>query len=495
MENVALKKLLVTAAAAIGAGLAASRLINVRSDGTMPVSGGRMFTRNLRLARLGLRGGGRYALHRARSTFASAERREALDTEFQIRTAEDVTAELGNMKGAMMKIGQMASYLDTGLPDHVRQTMASLQHDAPPMAPELAADTIEAELGARPEALFLEWDEVPIASASIGQVHRAITRSGQAVAVKVQYPGVAEAVSSDLGNAGWLFGAMSSLFPGVDPEPIVAEIKDRLHEELDYRIEAENQRLFHRYFDGHPFISVPGVIDELSTGRILTSELAVGSRFSDVIEWSQPERDLAAETLFRFSFGAIYRLHAFNGDPHPGNYLFNPGGKVIFLDFGLVKRFDPAETILFEDLIREMVINRDGAAFRKMVEEAGILAVDAPFDTEIVEEYFSYYYRYVMTDGLVTFDEDYAAGGVQHLFDTNGPYSELMKYLNVPPSFVVVQRITLGLMGLFAQLEATANWQRIAKELWPFTSAPPSTPMGEQIRAWRHSIDPQDDGI
>jgi predicted unusual protein kinase regulating ubiquinone biosynthesis (AarF/ABC1/UbiB family) len=277
------------------------------------------------------------------------------------------------------------------------------------------------------------------------------------------------------------------MFPNMDPEPIVAEIKDRLHEELDYRVEAANQRMFNSYVAGHPYIFVPAVIDELSTDRILTTELAVGSRFSDVLEWSQEERDLAAETLFRFSFGAIYRLHAFNGDPHPGNYLFNPGGKVTFLDFGLVKRFDPADTVLFEALIREMVIENDASAFRKIVEDVGILAPNAPVDDQTVEDYFSYYYRYVMSDGVLTFDEEYAAAGVQHVFGANGPYAELLKYLNVPPSFVVIQRINLGLTGLFAQLGATANWRRIAMELWPFTSAPPSTPMGEVIAEWRRT--------
>jgi predicted unusual protein kinase regulating ubiquinone biosynthesis (AarF/ABC1/UbiB family) len=482
------KRLALTAAGAAAGALAAQRLWpRSARPPVAPVSGQRLRSRNLRLARLGVRGGGRYALHRARKTFASAERATELDTRFQLRTAEDVTNELGNMKGAMMKIGQMASYLDTGLPDSVRTTMASLQHDAPPMAPELAARQIHTELGRWPHQLFDSWDEVPIASASIGQVHRAVTRDGRAVAVKIQYPGVAEAVASDLRNAGWIFGALASLFPGVDPGPIVEEIRSRLLEELDYRLEADNQRLFHRYVVGHPFISVPAVVDELSTGRILTTDLATGSRFADVVNWSEAERNLAAETLFRFSFGAIYRLHAFNGDPHPGNYLFNPAGRVTFLDFGLVKRFDSAETVLFEDLIKQMVIRRDPAAFRKMVEDAGILMPDAPFDNATIEDYFSYYYRYVMTDGPLTIDQEYAAGGVAHLFDTTGPYRELMKYLNVPPSFVVVQRITLGLIGLFAQLGATANWQRIAMELWPFTAAPPSTPMGEEIAAWRRS--------
>ena len=474
----------------IGATLALARIgRNVRSrlpgrSAPSAVSGRRLVGRNLRLARLGARGGGRYALHRARRTFASAERKEALNTAFQLRTAEDVTRELGNMKGAMMKIGQMASYLDTGLPEPVRQTLSSLQSDAPPMSSELAAAQIEVAFGQGPDELFLEWDPVPIAAASIGQVHRAITAEGEAVAVKIQYPGVAEAVAADLGNADWLFAGLASLFPGVEPGPIVAEIKERLHEELDYELEAANQRRIRAHFEGHPFIHVPAVIDRYSTSHVLTTELATGSRFEEVVGWPADERNLAAETLFRFSFGAIYQLHIFNGDPHPGNYLFRPGGRVTFLDFGLVKRFTPQETKMFEDLIREMVFNRDAAAFRGLIEDLGLLARDAPFSDETVEEYFRFYYRYVMEDRPTVIDAAYAARGVEHLFDAKGPYGELTRQLNVPPAFVVVQRITLGLMGLFARLEAEANWQAISRELWPFAGGPPSTPMGHAIARW-----------
>ena len=459
--------------------------LTARSRSRRPVVSGRQAVRNLRLARLGARSGRRYAVHKAHRTFVSAERRDSLDADFQIRTAEDVVAELGNMKGALMKIGQMASYIDTGLPDHVRATLASLQHDAPPMSAELASEQIERELGKPPEELFAEFDPVPIAAASIGQVHRAITHDDRAVAVKIQYPGVAEAMEADLGNADWLFGSLASLFPGLDPAPVVDELNERLIEELDYEIEATNQRYYARFFDRHPFISVPHVVDQYSTARILTTDLAVGARFSEVTEWDENERNLAAETLFRFSFGSIYRLHAFNGDPHPGNYLFEKGGKVTFLDFGLVKRFSPAETKLFEDLIISMVLTRDHTRFREVVEEAGLLPRSAPFSDEEVEEYFNFFYRYVLTDGPITIEQEYAARGVSQLFDKGSKHGELMKELNVPPSFVVLQRITLGLMGLFAQLEATANWRKIAEELWPFVSGPPSTPTGEAIEVWR----------
>ncbi len=440
--------------------------------------------RNLRMARLATRSGRRYAFHRARRTFASVERQIELDEAFQIRTASDVTRELGNMKGAMMKLGQMASYLDTGLPDNVKASLASLQSDAPPMSPELAAQQIVDNLGAPPEELFAEWDPRPIAAASIGQVHRAITTAGRAVAVKVQYPGVAEAVRSDLANAGWIFGGIATMFPGVDSEPIVDEIKNRLGEELDYRQEAANQRMFAEYFRDHPYITVPGVVDEYCGDQVLTTDLAVGHRFADVITWDRHERNLAAETLFRFSFGAIYQLHSFNGDPHPGNYLFQPGGRITFLDFGLVKRFDASDMKLFQDLIVEMVLKKSTSGFRSIVEDVGILAPDADVDDELVYEYFSYYYRYVLNDEPTTIDAAYAARGVEHLFNTNGPYRDLMRHLNVPPAFVVIQRITLGLMGLFADLEATANWQAIARELWTFTDGPPSTPMGHEIARW-----------
>jgi predicted unusual protein kinase regulating ubiquinone biosynthesis (AarF/ABC1/UbiB family) len=281
---------------------------------------------------------------------------------------------------------------------------------------------------------------------------------------------------------------MAALFPGLEKGPVIEELKGRLTEELDYELEARRQMKFHGYYRGHPLVTVPEVLEDYSTKRVLTSELAEGVRFDEVIGWSTEERNLAAETLFRFSFGAIYRLHSFNGDPHPGNYLFRPGGRVTFLDFGLVKEFTPGETQLFEDLIQRMVLNHDANAFRNLIEEAGLLPAHAPFSDEAVIDYFSFYYRYVMYDEPVTIDAEYASAGVAQLFDTSSEHGGLMKLLNVPPSFVVLQRITLGLMGLFAQLDATANWRRVAEELWPFVDAGPSTPIGEINRRWEYEV-------
>ena len=214
--------------------------------------------RTRKLAQFSSRAGAGYAVHRARRAFASAERKDELDRAFQIETTEQAVALLGDMKGAMMKVGQMASYLDQGMPENVRHTLAQLQQDAPPMSVELVDTVVEAELGAPPSRLFAEWDPDPIAAASIGQVHRAITADGRAVAVKVQYPGVDEAISSDLATADVVFRGLAVMFPGLDPEPVVEELKTRLTEELDYVLEAENQKAFAAYYRRTPVHPHPG---------------------------------------------------------------------------------------------------------------------------------------------------------------------------------------------------------------------------------------------
>ncbi len=322
----------------------------------------------LRLARgqaalqLVIRGGLRYATSAPRLFAAAGEHRQQLRNDLALQTAEDVATTLGAMKGVLMKIGQMASYVDDGLSPAVRRTLSRLQDSVPPMSAELAAGVVAEELGLPPEEAFARWDPVPIAAASIGQVHRAMTHDGRAVAVKVQYPGIAETIAADLGNVALLRRMLRITAPAQDVDGLIAELRDRVLEELDYRREAENQRLVAAYYDGHPTIIVPKIVDELSTRRLVTSELADGARFAELAEWSQEERDLAAETIYRFTFRSLYDVHAFNGDPHPGNYLFHGGGRVTFLDFGLVKHFSAAELQPLVDMVRYLCVEQDPEA-------------------------------------------------------------------------------------------------------------------------------------
>ena len=440
--------------------------------------------RTAELVKLSTVAGANYARKTVGSAFASDERKAELQARYELQTAEQVAEVLGNMKGAVMKLGQMASYLDGGLPEPVRQALAQMQQDAPPMSYELVAGVVRAELGGEPDTVFASFEREPMASASIGQVHRAVTHDGRAVAVKVQYPGVDAAIRADLDNSDLLFGAMGMLFSGLDPAPLVAELRDRLLEELDYRNEAENQQRFVDYFGGHPTISVPEVLHELSTGRVLCTELAYGAKWTDVLEWSQEERNLTAETLYRFAFGGIYRLGVFNGDPHPGNYLFRPGGEVTFLDFGLCKVFTPDEIAEFQRLITAMVLHQDPVEVRRVWSEAGVLVDDPKLSDDLIHEYFSHFFEMVLKDETMAITSEYASDSLRRFFDLSGPYAEVMKSVTLPSFMVVIQRINLGLYALFGELRAVANWRRLAEEVWPFVDRYPTTPMGEASRRW-----------
>jgi predicted unusual protein kinase regulating ubiquinone biosynthesis (AarF/ABC1/UbiB family) len=433
------------------------------------------------LGRLALRVGGRYVARSPRLVFASVARRSELRHDLALRTADDVAEELGSMKGVLMKLGQMASYIDEDMPETFRVAMARLQHKAPPMSAALASSVILEELGDAPERVFARWDPLPFAAASIGQVHRAMTRRGRAVAVKVQYPGIARSITSDLRNVGLLRRIAAAAFPGLDARALIDELGERLADEVDYSLEADNQERFARYYQDHPFIHVPEVVRELSTARVLTSDLVAGSPFEELQGWNQHERDMAAETIYRFVFRSLYRLHAFNGDPHPGNYLFHGRGRVSFLDFGLTKHFTAADLAPLVDGVRFMVMEHDGESFRAAMERAGFLRPGAPVSTQSVVDRFGQFYGTVTRDAPMTITPAYASAIVKRFFDARSP---LAPYSDVPRTYAILQRINLGLYAVLGSINATANWRRIAEEIWPFVNGPASTPIGEAEARW-----------
>lgn len=446
--------------------------------------------RNTDLFKLGANVGATYASTAARKLFASAERRIELDHDREMRTAAAVSDRLGQMKGALMKLGQMASYVDQALPAPIREALAQLQSNAPPMSAELAAQVIEQDLGAPPEQIFAQWDPTPIAAASIGQVHRAVvidpdTGEERAVAVKVQYPGVGDAVESDLRNADLLGMLLQQGFGGLNADEMVAEIKERLIEELDYRREARNQQLFADFYRNHPFIHVPDVLPAFSGRHVITSDLVVGHTWNEMLQWPQERKDQVGEILFRFVFRSLYGTRAFNGDPHPGNYVFHDDGTVTFLDFGLVKHFDNAEMVTFVSMVKAAAYEFDMPAFRRVVEGAGMLRAGCPSSDTEVGEYFSQFYESVSDDKSVTWSAEYASRIVRHTFDRTSPIAQ---YATVPKAFVFIQRINLGLYALLGELQATGNYRRIAEELWPFVAGPPSTPLAEAEQDWLHAV-------
>ena len=474
---------LAIAAGIAAASLAALTLLRGRR-GSLPRPGRLRLERGMAAVGLAARGGARYAASAPRLFASAGEHREALRNDLALQTAEDVAATLGTMKGVLMKLGQMASYVDDGLSPAARRTLSRLQDSVPPMSPELAAQVITEELGQPPERAFATWDPEPIAAASIGQVHRAITRDGRAVAVKVQYPGIAETIAADLGNVALLRRMLKITAPMQDVDALLAELRERVTEELDYRREARNQQMFARYYAGHPTIGVPGIVPELSTRRVVTSDLADGARFGELVTWSQAERDLAAETIYRFVFRSLYGAHAFNGDPHPGNYLFQPGGRVTFLDFGLVKYFTADELRPLVAMVKHLCVDNDPEGFRRAMEDAGFLMRDAPLPTDMIVEHMAVFYDTVRERGPRTMTGAYASTVTRRFFDFRSP---LAAYVQIPRSYVILQRINLGLFALLGELSATADWRCIAEEIWPFVQGPPCTPMGAAEAGWRAS--------
>src|SRR5207342_1646320 len=265
--------------------------------------------RTARVWRLTARNGGRYVVHRVLRLRGRGERRDELDQQFALRTSEDVARELGEMKGALMKFGQLLSFIMEALPDDAQNALATLQSDAKPMAPELAAKVITDELGQPPERIFLDWQATPIAAASVGQVHRAVTRDGREVAVKVQYPGIAESIDNDLDNAEAFYRLGTAfVLKGLDAKGLVDELRNRMREELDYELEATNQTEFATQFAGHPFVSIPAVDPATSTKRVLTSEWVDGLSWAEFASTATPAaRQRAGESIWRFAQYAVHR--------------------------------------------------------------------------------------------------------------------------------------------------------------------------------------------
>src|SRR5436190_13764650 len=280
---------------------------------------------------------------RAANVARSDEGRRAANERRQIKAAEQIVEVLGQMKGAAMKVGQVASFIDlSGLPpeaqDMFQEKLSALRDSAPQVGFKEMRKVIESDYGEKLGEVFADFEEEPLAAASIGQVYRARLHDGRRVAVKVQYPGVAQAVRSDLQNLGLLLRAARSMAPRIDVKAIGAEIRERLTEELDYEHEAQSQRLMARAWRGHPFVVVPEVVTSLCRERVLVSEWVDGIGFEQVQQLPQEERDRFGEIVFRFFFGSMWRLGFFSGDPHPGNYLLMDDGRVAFLDFGMTKK-------------------------------------------------------------------------------------------------------------------------------------------------------------
>jgi predicted unusual protein kinase regulating ubiquinone biosynthesis (AarF/ABC1/UbiB family) len=386
---------------------------------------------------------GRTVASRARRLFSKSSGRDDAAVRDGVASAEAIVARLGALKGLLMKVGQIASFMSPSLPDGVRRALAQLQTMTEPMPPEVAAQVVTAELGQSPDKLFAEWSPQPFAAASIGQVHRARHRDGRELAVKVQYPGVEKAIQSDLRNAAVMNAFGGLLFRGLDYDAMMDEMRVRLLEECDYLHEAQSQESFGRAWQGQESVIIPGVVSELTSRRVLTSDLIGGQDFDAFVSTASAERrNHAGDIMMRFAYESILAHNMFNCDPHPGNYRF-VDGKVAFLDFGSVKHFEPGMV----DLWRQMLVavaRADMPSFRRIVIGLGIATEGRKFDFDAQFRIAEYLSRPWLRDEVFRFSADYLRGTFPlMIFDNPNKFT-----MNLPPDLLFLNRLQWGLYAV-----------------------------------------------
>jgi predicted unusual protein kinase regulating ubiquinone biosynthesis (AarF/ABC1/UbiB family) len=433
--------------------------------------------------------GVRYAGTRARNVARSKDEAATALEQRHIDAAERMVETLGRMKGAALKVGQLASFIDTEfLPPEYRELyqekLAALRTSAPPMPWKKVSKVLEEEWDEPVEELFEDFEHEAAAAASIGQVHRALLPDGRRVAVKVQYPGVADAIRADMENAGMLLRLARALAPGLDAKAAAAELKERVTEELDYEHEAQSQRAFARGYRGHPFVHVPEVVTRLSRDRVLVTEWVDGLGFEQVKQLPQPERDRFGEIVFRFCFGSVYHLQHFNADAHPGNYILLEDGRVAFLDFGMTKHLDK-EQIELEIAALEAIFDQEPERLRKALHDLGFLNNPQKVDAEQLMEHVKTVGGWYMEDREVTIDSRRVMEAIAAVSDPRSDFFRLMRLENVPANELMGRRMESGVLAVLGQLEATRNWYRIGREWWFADSA--ATELGEQEWAYFES--------
>jgi predicted unusual protein kinase regulating ubiquinone biosynthesis (AarF/ABC1/UbiB family) len=401
-----------------------------------------------------------------------------VNAEISAKTAEQVFAVLGQLKGGAMKFGQALSVFEAAVPDELaepyREALTKLQTAAPPMASKSVHRVLAEQLGAGWAKRFADFDEQPAASASIGQVHRARWHDGRDVAVKIQYPGADEALTSDLRQLQRFSRLFQAIVPGQEVRPLLAELADRMEEELDYRIEANNQRTFAAAFDGDESVVVPKVV--ASSPKVMISEWIQGTPLATIIrKGTRAERDRAGHVLAEFHFSAPARSGLLHADPHPGNFMLLSDGRMGVIDFGACARLPggiprtlgvmtrlaiQGRSADLLDLLRNEHFIRPGTT----LEASHVLDYLAPFTESLQTERFHFTRKWLQQQ----------AGRVG---DTRGQDFRTGRSLNLPPQYLLIHRVTAGATGILCQLDAEVALRPIVERWQPgFVEDEPTSP-------------------
>lgn len=390
-------------------------------------------------------------------------------SEVQRRTADQIFSVLGQLKGGAMKFGQAMSIFEAALPEEFigpyRETLVKLQDSAPPIPPGTVHRVMAEEFGADWRQQFTSFEDKPAASASIGQVHRAVWADGQPVAVKLQYPGAAKALTADLKQIARMARLFGTLAPGLDVKPLVQELQDRVAEELDYSLEAGAQSVFAAEFEGDPEIIVPNAL--AYTERALVSTwLESDSSLAQVItEGTQEQRDRYGEAYVRFLFAGPTRAGMLHADPHPGNFRIMPDGRLGVVDFGAVARLPEGLPEPMGRLLRHAV-DGDFDLVLQGLRDEGFLKRTTDLDAETIERYIGPFVEPARVERFTFSREWMRAQTLRVSAPTAEGMGTAMK-INLPPQYLLIHRVWIGGIGVLSQLGATAPFRAILEESLP----------------------------
>ncbi|WP_018351460.1 ABC1 kinase family protein [Longispora albida] len=426
----------------------------------------RAISRTAKLASLPLGFAGRAVLGLGKRVTGLAS--EVINEEIQQRTAEQLFSVLGQLKGGAMKLGQALSVFEAALPEAVagpyRQALTKLQEAAPPLPAATVHKVLAAELGKDWRSRFQEFDDTPSAAASIGQVHRAVWSDGRDVAVKVQYPGAGDALVADLNQLSRFAALFKILQPGLDVKPLLTELRERVVEELDYELEAQTQRAFAEAYEGDEEIFVPQVV-EAST-HVIVTEWMTGTPLSQIIANGTPDqRNLAGLRMSTLHFSGPARAGLLHADPHPGNFRLLDDGRLGVLDFGACARLPEGHPEPIGRLTR-LALAGDADAVLAGLRSEGFVKPDVDVDAEAVLGYLRPMLDPIAADEF-QFSRAWLRGEATRLANPKSPAYSLGKQLNLPPSYLLIHRVTLGSIGVLCQLEAKAPYRAVLTEWLP----------------------------
>jgi predicted unusual protein kinase regulating ubiquinone biosynthesis (AarF/ABC1/UbiB family) len=431
----------------------------------------RAVTRTAKLASLPLGFAGRTALGVGKRL--GGKPAEMVAAEMQARTAEQLFKVLGELKGGAMKFGQALSIFEAALPEEIagpyRATLTRLQDSAPPMPVTTVHRVLTEDLGPRWRRRFQSFDDKPSAAASIGQVHKAVWRDGRAVAVKIQYPGAAEALISDLNQVTRVGRVAAGWIPGLDIKPILEELKARMVEELDYHLEAKNQARFAKAFRNDPVFVIPAVL--ASSDRVIVSEWLDGVPLSRLIaSGSQEERDLAARRYLEFLMAGPARAGLLHADPHPGNYRITEDGRFGVLDFGAVKRLPQGMPPEIGRLLT-LALHGEVDAVVAGLREEGFIKASINLDGEALLSYLAPFLE-PARHPTWRFERAWMRQLFQHINDPRRPQWTVGLKLNLPPEYVLIHRVWIGGIAVLCQIDGVVPVPEVLDQWLPGFEAP-----------------------